>query len=102
MNQRYPAGAHLRITWEVVTNHFDGDTFRAVLTISNHGDVPLPPVGWTIYFNSCRKPKPESVTGGAVIEHVNGDFFRLAPGPEFGSIAPGASHAVEYIAPLWS
>ena len=69
----------LELRWEVVSNHFEGDTFRASLTITNRGDVRLPGSGWSIYFNSCRKSLPESVTGGIAIEHVNGDLYRLVP-----------------------
>jgi hexosaminidase len=97
-----PRGAHLGLKWECVSNHFDGDTFRAALTITNHGDVRLPGSGWTLYFNSCRKPVPESVTGGVVLEHVNGDLFKLSPGPHFGSLAPGVSREIGYVAALWS
>src|SRR6185436_8543500 len=102
MSQRYSRGAHLRIRWEVVSNHFDGDTFRAAMTIANHGDVRLPAAGWAIYFNGCRKPQPESVTGGVVIEHVNGDLFKLRPGAHFGSLAPGVSREIGYIGNYWS
>jgi hexosaminidase len=97
-----PRGAHLGLKWECVSNQFDGDTFRASLTITNHGDVRLPGAGWALYFNSCRKPAPESVTGGVTIEHVNGDLFRLAPGPQFGSLAPGVSREIGYVANFWA
>src|SRR5215510_9266064 len=104
MNEKPPGppGAQLALKWEVVSNHFDGDTFRAALTITNHGDVRLPGTGWAIYFNSCRKPLPESVTGGVVIEHVNGDLFKLSPGAHFGSLAPGVSREIGYLAALWA
>jgi hexosaminidase len=103
MSQRsFPRGAHLGIRWGLVSNHFDGDTFRAALTITNRGDARLPPTGWVIYFNSCRKPLPESVTGGVTIEHVNGDLFRLRPGAHFGNLAPGVSREIGYVAGFWS
>jgi hexosaminidase len=97
-----PRGAHIGLRWEVVTNHFNGDTFRAALTITNHGEERLPGAGWAIYFNSCRKPMPGSETGGVVIEHVNGDLFKLVPGPHFGSLAPGVSREIGYVGNLWS
>src|SRR5262245_10453435 len=102
MNQRYPRGHHLGLRWEVVSNHFDGDTFRATITLTNHGDAKLPGAGWAIYFNGCRKPVSDSVTGGVVIEHVNGDLFKMSPGPHFGTIAPGVSREIGYVANFWS
>ncbi len=97
-----PTGSHIGLKWEAVANHFDGDTFRATLTITNHGDVRLPGTGWAMYFNSCRKPAPESVTGGVAIEHVNGDLFKLTPGPRFGTLAPGVSREIGYVANFWA
>jgi hexosaminidase len=55
-----------------------------------------------MYFNSCRKPAPDSVTGGVVIEHVNGDLFKLSPGPRFGNLAPGVSREIGYVGSLWA
>ena len=98
----YPCGRHLGLKWGVVSNHFDGDTFRATLTITNHGDVSLPGSGWAMYFNSCRKPLPDSVTGGVIIEHVNGDLFKLLPSAQFGTLAPGVSRQVVYLGALWA
>src|SRR5438045_1939670 len=92
----------LELKWEVVSNHFEGDTFRASLTITNRGDVRLPGSGWSIYFNSCRKSLPESVTGGVAIEHVNGDLYKLVPGPRFGTLAPGVSREIGYVANFWA
>src|SRR5262245_35054915 len=98
----YPCGRHLGLKWEVISNHFDGDTFRATLTITNHEDVSLPESGWAMYFNSCRKPLPDSATGGVIIEHVNGDLFKLLPGAHFGSLAPGVSREIGYLGALWA
>jgi len=102
MSRLYPSGAHLRIQWEVVANHFDGDTFRAALTLTNLGDTRLPDSGWAIYFNSSRKPDPETVTGGVSIEHVNGDLFKMVPAARFGTLAPGVSREIGYLANLWA
>src|SRR5882724_2927474 len=98
----YPRGAHLALRWAVVANHFEGDTFRAALTLENRGDVALSGTGWALYFNSCRKPLADSVTGGVAIEHVNGDLFRLKPGPRFGNLAPGVSREIGYLAAFWA
>src|SRR6266542_4801939 len=102
MSPSFPAGHHLAMHWTLVSNYVAGDTFRAALTMTNRGEVALPAKGWAIYFNSCRKPKPETVTGGVAIEHVNGDLFKLQPKADFGSVAPGTSREIVYDGVYWA
>src|SRR6266540_2773364 len=102
MSPAIPRGHHLALQWKLVSNYVEDDTFRAALTITNRGAVPLPTRGWAIYFNSCRKAKPESVTGGVAIEHVNGDLFKLVPKADFGNLAPGESREIGYDGVYWA
>ncbi|WP_148716590.1 family 20 glycosylhydrolase [Chitinolyticbacter meiyuanensis] len=96
-----PAGSQLKLSWECVSNHYDGDTFLARLTLTNHSDAPLTGTDWALYFNTCRKIKPETVTGGVATSHVNGDLSKLTPTAEFGTLAPGETRVIEYIGIFW-
>ncbi|XZG71146.1 family 20 glycosylhydrolase [Chitinibacteraceae bacterium HSL-7] len=96
-----PAGSQLKLTWECITNHFDGDTFLAELTLTNLSDAPLSGSDWALYYNACRKPKPESVTGGVEMIHVNGDLSKLVPKADFGTLAAGESRTIRYEGLFW-
>ncbi len=97
---KYPRGTDLAIGFALLGNDRAALTFRAELTVTNRGKVPLPSQGWAIYFNFCRLIKPESVEGGAAITHVNGDLMRLAPSPSLG-LRPGQSCRISFTGALW-
>ncbi|WP_348945660.1 family 20 glycosylhydrolase [Chitinibacter sp. FCG-7] len=96
-----PAGAHLKLTWANKTNAHNGDNFLAALTLTNLSDQPLPASGWAIYFNTCRKIKPETVSGNVLVTHVNGDFWSLEPKAEFGALQPGETRTFDYEGLFW-
>ncbi|WP_410497722.1 family 20 glycosylhydrolase [Chitinibacter sp. S2-10] len=96
-----PAGAHLKLTWANKTNAHNGDNFLAELTLTNLSDQPLQGAGWALYFNTCRKIKPETVTGGAHVTHINGDFWSLEPKADFGVLQPGESRTFAYEGLFW-
>ncbi|TJZ74804.1 family 20 glycosylhydrolase [Chitiniphilus eburneus] len=96
-----PAGSQLKLTWECISNHYDGDTFLAELTLTNQSDAPLSGNDWAIYFNACRKVKPGTVTGGVDMVHVNGDLSKLVPTADFGTLAPGESRSIRYVGLFW-
>ena len=96
-----PTGSQLKFTWQNISNYVEGNKFECELTLTNHSAVPLSGNDWAIYFNFCRKVERDSVTGGTVIEHVNGDLFRLAPTADFGTLAPGDSRKITYLGRLW-
>jgi hypothetical protein len=75
----YPSGHHLGLKWEVVSNHFDGDTFRATLTITTLADREQ--LRW-LCLAAFNPPEalPDSVTGGVVMS-VNGDSSAAARRP---------------------
>jgi hexosaminidase len=93
--------ASLSITWECVSNQLDSETMIAELSMTNRGPCPLAGSGWALYFNTCRMIDAASVTGGAIIEAVGGDLFRLRPGPHWDALAAGASRALRYRAAQW-
>ncbi len=71
------------------------------LTITNTSNRTLSSEGWALYFNSCRKTRPGSVTGGVDIVHINGDLSKLAPTAEFNELKPGESRTISYVGLLW-
>lgn len=93
-------GAPVAIDWECVANGIDGDRFAARLTLRNVSAQPIAP-GWQLYFNTCRKVLPETVSSGYAIEHVNGDLFCLRA-PDARSWLPGATHEIGYHARFWA
>ncbi|MFC5481233.1 family 20 glycosylhydrolase [Massilia suwonensis] len=93
-------GAPVAIGWECVANGVDGDRFAARLTLRNASTRPIAP-GWQLYFNTCRKLLPETVSTGFRIDHVNGDLFRLRA-LDTGSWLPGGAFEVGYQARFWA
>ncbi|WP_028455788.1 family 20 glycosylhydrolase [Chitinilyticum litopenaei] len=97
-----PAGSHLQFTWQCLANGHNGDNFLAELKLTNLSDQAFAGEGWTVYFNTCRKIKPETVTGGVLIEQVNGDLWRMKPTPEFGRLASGDTRLIAYEGMFWT
>jgi hexosaminidase len=88
----------LTITWEPMQNDYQNkrQSLNAI-TITNNGRQTFPAAGWKMYFNSARLIVPETVTGNAKIDFVNGDLFSLTPTNTFTEIKPGASIRIEFI-----
>ncbi|GAB7129430.1 family 20 glycosylhydrolase [Silvimonas sp. JCM 19000] len=96
-----PAGSQLKLTWQNIGNHVDGDNFECELTLTNHSATALSGNDWAIYFSFCRKVHPDSVTGGVGIKHINGDLWQLTPTADFGTLEPGASRKITYRGMFW-
>lgn len=87
----------IRVTWELIANAWqEGHAALAVFTIKNTANRPLPDSGWTIYFNSSQPVNEARASGGAVITHVNGDIYRITPGPAFPVLKQHDSVRIEY------
>jgi hexosaminidase len=88
---------NLSIHWQVLQNDYQNKP-RALnaLVITNNGSSDLPATGWKMYFNSAGLFVPETVSGNARIDFVNGDLFSLTP-INFSILKPGASARIEYI-----
>ena len=97
----HPAADSLSVHWEVNTNLLDdGSRFRSTLTLENGGEVPLAGEGWTLYFNFLREIDTASVDAPVEISRINGNFYRLAPGRDFSSLAPGDTLQIAFEAPF--
>ena len=95
-----PQRAAIGLHWACLSNFGHDKAFSARLTLSNQTGAPIA-AGWSIFFNTCRKTIPGSVTAPFSIEHVNGDLFRLrAPG--LADWPAGVTLTVDYQAQFWA
>ncbi|HXK09257.1 MAG TPA: family 20 glycosylhydrolase [Vicinamibacteria bacterium] len=94
----------LQLRWELKEDVFRGPSdrgsARAAFTITNRDAKALPGRGWAIYFSALHEPRPGSADGGVVVEHVDGDLWRIVPGPGFAGVAPGQSVEAAYLTDL--
>jgi len=96
-----PRGAApVEIDWECLANGVGGDRFSARLDLRNVSPRPIAP-GWRLFFNTCRKVVPGTVSAGFTIGHVNGDLFCLQAAQRT-SWLPGQAFAIAYQARFWA
>jgi hexosaminidase len=95
---------HLHIRWQLVSNNYKGeDKFLATMELSNSFKMgTFPASGWTIYFNTIRGVVNKEVGHGLVIEHINGDLFRLRPTVAFKGLGAGQSVVLECVSGAWA
>lgn len=93
--------APVAVEWECLSNFYGEDVFRARLALRNVSGRPIRP-GWAVYFNTCRKVVPGSVTQGFVLEHVNGDLFRLVESGAPQAWRDGETRELRYAASFWA
>ncbi len=74
-------------------------THKAVFQLINRGNVPLGNSGWTLHWNQSPRMVLSS-EGPAVVENINGDFYRMRPLSEF-QLNPGDTATVSYISEVW-
>jgi len=85
------------VSWKLVTNFTGVDgTFDAQFTIKNGGDVALNDKNWTLFFSMSPRPiqsnkRPEP----AIVEHINGDWYKMVPGKDF-KLNKGDSITIHY------
>jgi hexosaminidase len=89
----------LAVRWELVANTppagGDGD-FEARFMLTNLSPAPLGDGDWELLFNMApRDIRPHPREQSALVEHLNGDWYRLRPMPGF-HLEPGASVEVRY------
>ncbi|MUI15900.1 family 20 glycosylhydrolase [Massilia dura] len=96
----FAGGAKLQLRWELQRNVFTeqaphGRT-QARFILVNGDSRPLPPRGWSLYFNSMDGMPSGALPGGLLLEEVAGGYFRLRPGPGFAGLAPGGTLDIGY------
>jgi hexosaminidase len=75
----------IKVHWEHITNFTDQkDVFESKLTLFHQGGFPLDDANWTLFFNIAPRPMvPPSEPQAAVIEHINGDWYKMVPSEGF-------------------
>jgi hexosaminidase len=93
-NKYIGLGNDIAITWELTGS--SGYQSSAAFILENKGNTELDKSGWSLYFNQIGA-SPDKVQDSmlAYFEHINGDFFRLKPGPAF-SLKPGEKITLDY------
>lgn len=88
----------LHISWQALQNDNPrkGESLNE-LVITNDGKTGLPVSGWKLYFNSARGILPNTPTGNAAFEKLNGDLFRIIPTSAFTGIQPGESTKIDFV-----
>jgi hexosaminidase len=85
------------VSWKLVTNFTDVENnFQAKFTIKNGGDIALNDKNWKLFFNMSPRPIQTNKTAEpAIVEHINGDWYRLVPGKDF-KLNSGDSITINY------
>jgi hexosaminidase len=96
-------GAGLRLRWELERNEFTprapGGITHARFILTNLDKYPLPPQGWSLYFNCMDGVAPGPLAGNLTVEKVAGGLYRIRPAPGFAGVAPGQTLNVPYVHP---
>jgi hexosaminidase len=97
------AGASLRLRWELERNEFTsqapGGITHARFILTNLDKHPLPPQGWSLYFNCMDGVATGPLAGNLMVEKVAGGYYRIRPTQGFAGVAPGQTLNVPYIHP---
>jgi hexosaminidase len=88
----------LRISWRLMTNHFDNqDKSQAILSISNQGKEVFPSTGWTIFFSYGRGILPDQTNGTFLVSHLNGDIYQCRTTGRIKDVNPGDSLWLSFV-----
>jgi hexosaminidase len=99
-----PGGSEIEISWKLITNNYlDKTQFLSQLNIINKSKSPLNS-NWELYFNFSpgRKILNIAELKNIKIEHINGDFFKLVPGPDYSTVVSGDSLSITLIGSAWA
>ncbi|SHH78538.1 hexosaminidase [Chryseolinea serpens] len=96
--QAEQVGAPVQVVWELVKNtSADAPRFQARLVVKNTSENVLPGSGWRLYFNlRYHGHDLRSLSPGAEIRQVSGEFFYVAPSSSFKPVARGESFTVDF------
>jgi len=85
------------VSWKLVSNFIEpGNTFEAKFTLKNGSDFILNGNNWALFFNMSPRPIHSNKTlQPAVVEHINGDWYKMIPSKDF-KLSPGDSIVINY------
>jgi hexosaminidase len=97
-----PKEGEIQVSFELVSNDIaESAKFLSKFILKNNSQVALEGSGWTMYYNMVtRLPITESVPDIVKIEHINGDFFRMAPTDKF-RLDPGKTIEIPFEGEAW-
>jgi hexosaminidase len=90
----------LQLRWDLQRNLFSAQAphgrSQARLILTNRDSQPLPPQGWTLYFNCMARLVTGELPSGLLLEQVAGDLYRVRPRRDFAGLAPGRTLNIDY------
>ncbi len=96
-NEPAPGAEDLRISWTLEHNALPDEPGAAQFVITNVSEAAFPASGWAIYYSQLAGGvRANSLPATVTIEHLGGDWYRLAPTDNLSPIAPGGSLVVDY------
>lgn len=88
----------LQLEWKLITNNYEKESkLLSTFMLRNSGRKTFPGKGWSIYFNYNRDIYQDETTGGVLLQHVNGDIFRMSPETPFRDIPPRQSATISFV-----
>jgi hexosaminidase len=87
----------ISVSWKLVSNFIEPEgSFEAKFTIKNGSDFTLDGSNWKLFFNMSPRPiHSNKVAQPAVIEHINGDWYKMIAAKDF-KLAAGDSVTITY------
>jgi len=85
------------ISWKLVSNFVEPEgSFEAKFTIKNGSDFAMDGTNWALFFNMSPRPIQSNKTPQpATVEHINGDWYKMAPAKDF-KLNSGDSIVINY------
>ncbi|WP_215223489.1 family 20 glycosylhydrolase [Echinicola shivajiensis] len=89
--------AQVSAKWELISNSLENEgTHKAQISLKNNGQNSWDE-GWKLYFNNVFiSVKPEILTPGFQITHLQGDFFVLEGNPITPQVKPDEEISIHY------
>ena len=85
------------VSWKLISNFIEPEgSFEAKFTLKNGSDFTLDGKNWAMFFSMSPRPIHSNKTPQpAVIEHINGDWYKMIAAKDF-KLSPGDSVTILY------
>jgi hexosaminidase len=90
-------GQKIKVSWKLISNFVEPNgSFSAKFTLKNESGITLDGTNWALFFNMSPRPIQTNKTPEpAVVEHINGDWYKMVPAKDF-KLQPGDSAVIHY------
>ncbi|MBD2755612.1 family 20 glycosylhydrolase [Spirosoma validum] len=87
----------IAVSWELLTNFTDKPNgFKAQFTLKNNSNETLTDANWALFFNMSPRPiLPSATSQPAMVQHINGDWYKLTPNKGF-QLPAGQTTTIDY------